>query len=98
MNTSESVITPTAVRMTPQQRMKATLENLDIPKKQIEVYGSQIVVTSWSRNAAEQWALTLGNIAEVRGIIHSYDYAKVNKNTCLLPSTVEVWRTFARIK
>lgn len=83
--------------MKPQEAMKERLEQVGIPFKAIECYGSQIVITSWCRESAERWAGLLGRFAKVRGITHSVDYAKENKNTVLRPSTVEVWRTFARI-
>ncbi len=83
--------------MTVQQRMKAALESLDIPKKEIEVYGSQIVVTAWSESAVKQWASVLARFATFRGIVHTIDYAKENKGTCLMPSVVQVWRAYARI-
>jgi len=83
--------------MTAQQKMKTALEKAGIPFKAIECYGSQIVVTSFSADAANKWAALLGKFATVRGITHSYDDAVENKGTCLKPTMVEVYRTFARI-
>ena len=83
--------------MTAQQRMKVALESLDIPKKTVEVYGSQIVITAWSEDAAKKWASVLSKFATFRGITHSLDYNKVNTNSVMLPSAHEVWRAFARI-
>lgn len=83
--------------MTIQGKMKALLEKLPIPSKEISVYGSQIVITSFSRDAAEKWAITLSEFSMVRAVVESRDDAKENKNTTLLPSTVKVWRTFATI-
>ena len=80
-----------------QERMRATLVRAGIPHKEIQCYGEQIVITAWSRDAAEKWAALLATFAKVRGLIKSIDYAKENKNTMLKPSTVEVWRVFARI-
>lgn len=83
--------------MTPQQRMTARLETVGLPYKEIRCYGAQIVVTAWSRAAAEKWASVLGHFSKVRGVIQSYDNAKENKGTMLKPSMVTVWRVFARI-
>lgn len=84
--------------MTPQAKMKATLERSGIPHKEIRCYGSQIVVTSWSDDAARQWASLLAPFAKVSAAAFpSYDEAKENKGTCLKPSMVKVWRTFATV-
>ncbi len=82
---------------TPQQRMKAKLESCGIPAKRVDVYGSQIMITAWSRGAAEKWASLLSRFAKVSRVIESMDYAKENKNTVLLPSAVKVWRVGATI-
>lgn len=83
--------------MTPQQKIKATLEKSGIPYKNIDCYGSQIVVTSYSVEAAKKWASLLGTFAKVRGITKSKDEAVENKGTCLLPTMIDVHRTFAVI-
>jgi hypothetical protein len=82
---------------TPQQQMKARLESIGLPFRTIDVYGSQIVVTCQSRNSAAKWADLLAKFATVRGMTHSVDYAKKNTNTVMRPTTIEVWRTFARV-
>lgn len=83
--------------MTTQQKIKATLEKAGIPFKSIDCYGNQIVVTSYSAEAANKWASLLGTFAKVRGITKSYDEAVENKGTCLCPTMIEVHRTFARV-
>lgn len=83
--------------MTPQQQIKATLEKSGIPFKEVEVYGSQIVITAWSVDAANKWAGLVSKFATMRGITESLDYNQENKNTCLLPSAHKVWRVFGRI-
>lgn len=82
---------------TAQARIKATLGKLGIPAKQIDCYGSQIVVTSQSRDTADRWALALGKFATVKGTLESLDDGAENKNTVLRPTTVKVWRTYATI-
>lgn len=81
--------------MSKQDQMKAALEKTGLPHKEIEVYGRQIVITSWSEDAAKKWAHLLSRFAKVRGVIPSTDYAKENKGTVLLPTTINVFRTFA---
>ena len=83
--------------MTTQQKMKATLEKAGIPFKSIDCYGNQIVITSYSVEAANKWASLLGTFAKVRGITKSYDEAVENKGTSLCPTMIEVHRTFARV-
>lgn len=82
---------------TPQKELKETLESSGIPFKKIECYGSQIVITSWSEGAAQDWAILISKFAKIRGIIKSRDYAKENKQTCLNPSSMIVWRTFGAV-
>ncbi len=89
-------ITAIARRDTPQAAMKAKFEQCGLPYKQIEVYGAQIVVTAWSRKAAERWADLIAKFATVRGVIESIDYNAENTNTVMLPSSHKVWRVFAR--
>jgi uncharacterized membrane-anchored protein len=81
--------------MSKQGELKAVLEKTGIPHKDIEVYGRQIVITSWSEDAANKWAHLLSQFAKVRGVIPAIDYAKKNKNTVMLPTTINVFRTFA---
>lgn len=81
-----------------QAKIKSTLESTGIPYKRIEVYGRQIVVTSWSRSAAEKWGTLLATFARVRRVaLKSTERAKVNKKTNLNPSVVVVWNTYAAI-
>ena len=89
---------------TPQQRLKAELEKSGIPFKNIECYGSQIVVTSWSHEAATKWATLLGRFATVRGVVKvadytndTSDYFKANPGLVKSIFMHEVWRTFAAV-
>lgn len=83
--------------MTPQEKMKAKLEQSGIPFKEVSCYGSQIVITAWSDGAAKKWAMLLAKFSTVRGTVKSTAECKENKNTVLLPSVVDVWRVFARV-
>lgn len=80
-----------------QDKMKAKLADAGIAHKSIEVYGSQIVVTSHCRKTAETWAALLATFSRVRGITESFDAAAANKGTCLNPTQIRAYRTFAAI-
>lgn len=82
---------------TPQQRIKALLVKSGIPYKEINCYGSQIMVTAWSESAARKWASLLAKFAKVNNVGQGIDEAKVNKNTVLLPTVIHVWRVWATI-
>jgi hypothetical protein len=81
----------------PQERMTTTLAKAGIPYRGINCYGQQIVVTTKGEATARKWAELLARVATVRGVLKSVDYAKENRNTVLKPTTIEVWRVFARI-
>jgi hypothetical protein len=83
--------------MTIQQQIKAKLAETGLPHKEIQVYGSQIVITAWSRDAAAKWGAVIAKFAKIKGIIEAIDYDKKNTNTVLRPSTHNVWRVFATI-
>lgn len=59
-----------------QERLKAQLVKSGLPYKRIDCYGSQIVVTAWSLDAAKKWANLLAKFATVRGIVESMDETK----------------------
>lgn len=92
---SEAVAAPSIWDLA--KKMQAKLEQAGIPHKEIQCYGDQIVVTAWSRNAADKWASLLSRFATVRRIVETIDCDKVNTNTTLRPSTHKVVRVFARI-
>lgn len=84
--------------MTIQQQIKSKLELIGLPYKQIDCFGSQIIVTAWSESAAKKWASILAKFATVKRVaVPCLDDAKVNKGTNLCPSVVKVWRTNATI-
>ena len=87
----------TTAPQTTQQRMADTLRQVGLPYKGINVYGRQIVVTSHCRDTAEKWAGVLAQFAQIRAVVPAIDYAQDNKKTVMRPSTVRVWRTFARV-
>jgi len=84
--------------MTIQQDMKQKLESVGLPYKEVQCYGRQIVITSHCRDTAEKWAHLLSKFSTFRGITECLDDTKENKGTCLLPTKVKVWRTFAAIQ
>ncbi len=86
--------------MTTQQKIKATLETVGLPFREIRCYGSQIVVTSQSDETARKWAVLLGKFAKVRGITKSLDERKVaidqpHDMSTMENKYVQVYRTFA---
>jgi hypothetical protein len=87
-----------------QQRMKAMLEKSGIPFKKIDCYGSQIVITAWSEDAARKWAVLLGQFATFRGITHGMDKTqddsairKANPGLVKANFFHDVWHVFASI-
>ena len=84
--------------LSPQERITALLKETGIPSKCIQVYGSQIVITAWSLNAANQWATVIAKIATLRRVMESTDDNVVNMNTVMLPSFHKVWRVYGVIK
>ena len=77
--------------MSAQEKLKAKLESLGLPYKEIKVYGSQIMVTAWSESAALKWHSILCRFTTSKRPVRSIDYNKVNTNSVLLPDTHEVW-------
>jgi hypothetical protein len=85
--------------MTVQAQIKALLSKSGIPAKEIEVYGSQIVITSAGEASARKWAALIAKFAKIRGVIEAYDEVKQpTTGTCLHPQMVKVWRVFAAIQ
>lgn len=83
--------------MTPQEKLKARLETLGLPYREINVYGSQITIEAVSRDTADKWASLVQRFAKLRGVIEDYVEAKENKNTVMNPTRVHVWRVYARV-
>lgn len=90
--------------MTPQQKMQEALGLCGIPAKEIKCYGSQIVITAWSRDAAEKRASLVARFATFRGIVESVEYTrdpshftKANPGLVKSAFTHPVWRVFGRV-
>lgn len=78
--------------------MKPILEQLGIAYKEIECFGSQIIVTAWSESAAVEWSRALSRCATtVRGPVESRDENVDNQNTVLRPSSHTVYRVGATV-
>jgi hypothetical protein len=81
-----------------QDQMKATLETLGIPAKEVKCYGSQIMITCWGEPAARKFAHVLNRFcSKVTGPKESIDYNQVNEGTCLRPTTHKVWLVWGTI-
>lgn len=84
--------------ITLQQKMQSRLESCGLPYKEVKVYGSQIMITAWSESAARKWhSLLYKFCSKVRPPKKSLDYNKVNRNTCLRPTTHVVYRVWGTI-
>ena len=75
-----------------QHKMTALLNAAGIPNKRVKVFGCQVMVTCWSRDAADRYAALLYEFcSRVRGPVESVEYNQVNYNTVLRPSKHSVW-------
>jgi hypothetical protein len=88
----------TATEPTIQWQIQARLEACGLPYKEVKVYGSQIMITTWSDKAARKWYSLLFKLCTtVRPPGESRDYNKVNEGTNLLPTRHKVWRVWGTI-
>jgi hypothetical protein len=65
---------------TTQDKITAALVGTRIPAKKIHVYGSQIVITAWSLEAANKWASVVAKFATVRRVLESSEVNEADKN------------------
>lgn len=72
--------------MTPQEKIKAKLESLNIPHKKIEVYGSQIVITVVGYDTAIKWKGILSRFTTTQRMVKTLIENKVNTGGVLRPS------------
>jgi len=56
-----------------QAQIKDKLSGLGIAHKEIQVYGSQIVVTCWGREAADKFAGVISSFAKIRAVVDALD-------------------------
>lgn len=78
-----------------QQQMKATLAKSGIAFKRIDVYGSQIMVTAWSEDAAKKWSSLLANFSTVNAVYKTRDENRADG--AVNPRSHRVWRVSATI-
>lgn len=83
--------------MSAQQKIKELLGKAGIAHKEIQVYGSQIVVTCWCEDAAKKFSDVIAKFANIRGIIKSLDENKDNEKRINMKKYHEVYRVFATI-
>lgn len=84
--------------MTTQEQMEALLRRCGVPSKRVHCYGSQVMVTCWSREAAEKFHGLLWRFcAKVRGPWEAQDTNQENRGTCLCPTTHVVWRVWGTV-
>ena len=80
-----------------EQKLEGLFNELGIKTKEINCYGSQVVVTCWSQGEAEKTATTLKKGSfKIRGIIKSFDYNKdQSKRKTVSPTVHTVYKVFA---
>lgn len=83
--------------MSIQEQIKQRLEQFGIPHREIKVYGSQITVETYGREAADRFALVIANFAKVRGVIETTVDAKENQGSVMNPTKIRIYRLYARI-
>jgi hypothetical protein len=83
---------------TAQELLKAKLESINLPHREIRCYGSQITVECMSNDACLKWADIISKFATIKGIIKTDAYAKKNKKMSVNLSVVEVYRLYAMIR
>jgi hypothetical protein len=82
---------------TPQEQMKARLESVGIPAKEIKVYGSQIMVTCVGQPTAARWHTLLYKFCKRVKSGETLEHTKKNSNTVLLPSVTKVWKIWGTV-
>jgi len=81
----------------PQEAIKANLELL-LKAKEINVYGSQIMLTLWSEKGAKKAVRILKAFCSiVRVPVKTRDYNKINENSVANPTTHIVYRVHGSI-
>lgn len=84
--------------MSAQEKMQKMLVASGIPAQEVKCYGSQIMVTAWSAEAANKWHTLLSRFCtKVRPVTKSMQENKVNQNTVLLPSSHPVWLVWGTV-
>lgn len=83
--------------MTTQEKLSDTLYKTGIPAKEIKCYGSQIMITAWSLDAANKWVGVLQAIGKVRKPVKSTEQSKVNLDSRRSASYHEVWLVWGTI-
>lgn len=84
-----------AEEKTPQEKMKETLQKSGIPYHEVRVYGSQIMITTGSHEAAEKWSSLLSKFGRVRKAWKSVDENKGQDPGASIKKFHEVWRVAA---
>jgi hypothetical protein len=78
-------------------RLESILRSGGLKFKDVDAFGSQVIVTCWSRDAAEKVAKVLKRATfNLRGIVESVDYNEnQSKRTTNRPAMHRVWRVGA---
>ncbi|OYV54528.1 MAG: hypothetical protein B7Z76_14225 [Acidiphilium sp. 20-67-58] len=73
----------------PIKKIQAILESIDLPRREIKCYGSQIMITCAGRQSAEKWAALVAKFARVRNVFETVDEVRTNGGAI---NYVPVWR------
>lgn len=78
------------------ERLEKIFRTGGVAFKEVNAFGSQVIVTCWSETMARKAARLLqrGSFT-LRGVVKSADYNQKNEGTCLRPTTHVVWRVGA---
>ena len=83
--------------MSKQDQIKKILEAIELPNREIKIYGSQITIECVSRSTCEKWSGIVKKFAKVRKIIESFSYTKQNYKQSVLQQSIKVYRLYAVI-
>jgi len=83
--------------VTTANQIQAILEGINLPSREIRCYGSQVTVECLSQETCQKWAEVISKFATVRAIIESLAYTQKNTNLSSNPSTMTVYRLYAKI-
>jgi len=79
------------------EKFETLLKKLPIPKKRIECYGHQVVVTCVSRDSASRWVMALNRVLGRDKVTCIESVDVVEKKTCLVSRYQSVYRIYGRV-
>jgi hypothetical protein len=94
-----SVTTETNMNTERNEKLAESFRFSGIAVKEVEQYGSQLVVTCFCEDSANRAAKAVRatGMWAVRRVMKALEDAKQNEGSFLCPSVVTVWRVYARL-